>query len=229
MNPIQSFIRRIHTKKLYASLIQKNDLCFDIGANAGKKSIIFLSLGARVIGFEPQSTCLPALARVAKKYPDFSYRNIAVGDTTGLAELHLGTHTEIATLSNKFMDYFRTAEVYWNKKETVQVKTLNNLVEEYGLPNYCKIDVEGYEEKVLGVLTYQIPLIEFEYTGGFIRETTSILDRLSGIGDYRFNYSSNEKSRLRLKNWIPSEEMAAIILSLSRNRLHGNIFAKLIL
>ena len=38
----------------YSELIKKDDLCFDIGANYGNRSEVFIKLGAKVVAFEPQ-------------------------------------------------------------------------------------------------------------------------------------------------------------------------------
>lgn len=40
-------------KKLF-QFIKKNDLCFDIGANEGDQTSLFLELGAKVVSVEPQ-------------------------------------------------------------------------------------------------------------------------------------------------------------------------------
>jgi FkbM family methyltransferase len=212
-------------KKFYAQLIHKNDLCFDIGANIGKKSKLFLYLGAKVTAFEPQTACHSALNQIQKSNENFEFYPFAIGAANEEKELFLATHSEVATLSPAFMDYFRTKDIFWPKKEIVQVKTLNTIIENHGLPNYCKIDVESYEFEVLNQLAYTIPVIEFEFTGGFIHDTIKILN---GMNDdkKRFNYIRNEKLKFQLKNWVSCEEMKTIILSLETDKLHGNIFVK---
>ncbi|MGZ5486530.1 MAG: FkbM family methyltransferase, partial [Nitrososphaeraceae archaeon] len=58
----------VNRKKLlrfYSRFIKKDDLCFDIGANFGRRTEIFLKLGARVVAVEPQDTCMKELQ---KKY-----------------------------------------------------------------------------------------------------------------------------------------------------------------
>ena len=50
----------------YSELIKKNDLCFDIGANYGNRSEVFLKLGAKVVAFEPQPKPLKFLKRKFK-------------------------------------------------------------------------------------------------------------------------------------------------------------------
>src|ERR1700691_2125052 len=65
--PLRRLYRRLLDKKglrrfqddvaLYAPFISPGDLCFDVGANIGEKTEVFLALGARVVAFEPQPYC----------------------------------------------------------------------------------------------------------------------------------------------------------------------------
>jgi hypothetical protein len=38
----------------------------------------------------------------------------------------------------------------WSARIVVQIRTLDEIIAEYGVLDFCKIDVEGYEEQVLG-------------------------------------------------------------------------------
>ncbi|WP_445453222.1 FkbM family methyltransferase [Flavobacterium sp. 25HG05S-40] len=222
---LRSFIKKYRSKKFYAQFIIEGDLCFDIGANVGKKSKLFLSLGAKVIAFEPQSSCDESLKKLKNEYPSFTYYPIAVGAENEEKELFLANHSEVATLSTAFIDYFSGDEIQWTAKETVIVKKLETLIDTYGLPNYCKIDVEGYEFEILSHLKCKIPMLEFEFTGGFITETIKIITLLDQR-NARFNYILNEHLKLQLKEWCTGEEMKSIIQKLPIKRLHGNIFVK---
>ncbi|WP_405573841.1 FkbM family methyltransferase [Winogradskyella sp. Asnod2-B02-A] len=212
----------------YRKLIKKNDLCFDIGANLGVKSKLYLSLRAKVIAFEPQAKCYKTLQKIKLKHTNFEVNKKAIGSKNGELDLFLGNHIEIATLSSKFKTYFTTENIYWNKKETVKVVTLNSQIEKYGIPDFCKIDAEGYEYEILRTLNHKIPIIEFEFTGGFIEETLLCLSKIDTLGNYSFNYILNENLQLKLKNWITADEMYVKIKSMSIENLHGNILAKTI-
>lgn len=225
MNPITQYIRNYREKKFYSKLIKKNVLCFDIGANLGTKSKLFLATGANVIAFEPQSTCLEALSNIQVKNSKFNYYPYAIGGKNTQAELHLSNNIEVATLSNEFIDYFSCEQVYWNTKEIVTVKSLDSIIQKHGIPSFCKIDVEGYEFEILSNLNYKIPIIEFEFTGGFIDNTLKIIELLDK-DNAMFNFIFNENLKFRLKKWVKGNEMKTIIKSMNRHRLHGNIFVK---
>ena len=218
------FIQTYKTKQFYSKIISKNDLCFDIGANRGRKSKILLSLGAKVIAFEPQSSCHKYLNEIKNKR--FSYYPLAVGEKREFLDLHLSNHSEVATLSSAFVKYYHSDTIYWDKTERVEVCTLNDLINIHGIPNYCKVDVEGHELSVFSTLKYPIPLIEFEFTGGFIADTLSIIDLLAINNSVRFNFIRNENPSFILEEWIDGPELKKIISSLSIPNLHGNIFVK---
>jgi hypothetical protein len=42
----------------YSQFIRSNSLCFDVGANAGSRTGIFLAQGAKVVAVEPQDQCV---------------------------------------------------------------------------------------------------------------------------------------------------------------------------
>lgn len=93
-------------------MLEKEGLCFDIGANKGYKSLMLLSLNHKVIAFEPQSNCQDALLKIEKQQPDFKVVKVAIGSDNTELDLFIGNHIEIATLSNKFKEYFKTEKTF---------------------------------------------------------------------------------------------------------------------
>lgn len=213
-------------KRFYKEFVKRNSLCFDIGANIGFKSKIYLSLGAKVIAFEPQSQCLTVLKKI--KNNKFTLVRKGIGSDNKNSKLYVGNHIEIATLSNKFKEQFTTQNIYWNDYEDVEIVTLDSQIELFGLPDYCKIDTEGFEYEILKHLSYPIPIIEFEFTNGFISESLKCIEKLSTLGNYEFNFNLNEKNKFELPKWENKDFITSKINSLPVNRLHGNIFAKLV-
>jgi FkbM family methyltransferase len=213
-------------KIFYKKLIKKNDLCFDIGANIGKKSKLFLSLKAKVIAFEPQTKCFDFLNKI--KDSNFKFYAYAVGDKNETKQLHLANHIEVATLSHKMIDFYTTENLKWKNKEEVIVKKLDTLVGEFGLPHFCKIDTEGFELDILSNLSFPIKLIEFEFNEAFINETILALDAINNLGNYKFNYILNEHPKFINTQWSSIIEIKKQIVTLKKDKLHGNLFAKLI-
>lgn len=219
------FIATYKSRRFYSKLIKKNDVCFDIGANIGAKSKLFLSLGAKVIAFEPQSSCHSSLLKLAASHANFELHPIAIGNENKEAELKLANHIEVATLSDAFVAFYSNDNIYWNTTETVTVKTLNSVIDQFGIPDFCKIDTEGYELNILSSLRYSIPIIEFEFTEGFFENTLKIID-LFHTETATFNFILNEKLQFQLKNWVTATELKSALTALPKKRLHGNIFVK---
>ena len=219
------FFNQLKNKLFYSKLIKKDDFCIDIGANIGKKSKIFLALGAKVIAFEPQNSCKTSLEKIKQSYKNFDYYTLAVGSNNRTDELHLANHIEVATLSNKFIKFYTTETIFWDKKEKVVVSTLNDIITKHGIPDYCKIDTEGSELEILSSLSYKIPMIEFEFTEGFFKDTIKIID-LFKPNESLFNFTLNEKTKFELNKWTTAEEFLKVFLNLPKKRVHGNIFIK---
>jgi FkbM family methyltransferase len=51
----------------------------------------------------------------------------------------------------------RFSEFEWNDELEVPMRTLDELIREYGVPDFCKIDVEGYEFGVIQGLSRPNP------------------------------------------------------------------------
>ena len=63
MNNFRKAGKKKRMQKFYGQFIHPGDLCFDVGANVGDWSDVFLFLGAKVIGVEPQSSFFDALQK----------------------------------------------------------------------------------------------------------------------------------------------------------------------
>lgn len=60
--------------EFYSQFIHPGDLVFDVGANVGNRTKIFLRLGARVVAFEPQASCARVLQRALATWGDVYFR-----------------------------------------------------------------------------------------------------------------------------------------------------------
>lgn len=212
--------------RFYKKLIKEGNLCFDIGANLGTKSKLYLALKAKVIAFEPQSECFSFLRQI--KNPNFKFYPYGIGSKNETKFLNLANHIEVATFSDKMIDFYTTETLRWKNKEEVVVKKLDTLIDEFGIPNFCKIDTEGFELEILSNLSHKIPLIEFEFNEAFMKETLLTIDAIDHLGSYKFNFILNEHPKFINKNWSSVEAIKKQINKLNKNRLHGNLFAKLI-
>ena len=231
----------------YSQFIKKGDICFDIGANLGSRTAIFLACGARVVAIEPQSSCINALQRKYGSNPNVIILKAGVGEKEGIKEMKICNAPEFSTFSetqlNKMSNLQETKNLEWYKTEKVNIVTLDSLIKKYGEPSFCKIDVEGYEKEVLGGLSKPIKLLSFEYNTLLVKNALACinqLDKLSRLGKgkigkkgkgeckYEFNYSVKESMSFRLNNWVSPGDIKKILNSMPQSSFSfGDIYARL--
>ena len=221
-------IRRL--ARLYAQLIQPNDLCFDIGAHVGNHTRAMRRLKAKVISVEPQPPFTYLLKRWYGSDPGVILIDQALGATQGEASLFISHRTPtVSTLSSSWTELAYQvpsfAGVRWDTQIPVPVTTLDSLIADYGLPAFCKIDVEGYELEVLRGLTHPLPLLAFEYFPAAREIALACLDRLAELGNYEYNWSVGEKMKLN-QAWVSSTQAAIYLKTLPDNSREGNLYAR---
>ena len=214
----------------YSQFVKKGDLCFDVGANVGIITQIFLRLGAKVVCVEPEKNCLRQLHGRFDKNPDVKIVGKALGEREGQGSLMICKEANtINTMSKEWKEKGRFSEDHkWTRTQTVTVTTLDNLVKLYGLPKFCKIDVEGFEKSVLKGLTKPIPFLSFEFTKEFFSESKNILDHLSSMGYKEFKSTYGDTNQLLFgPQWLKPEELSRKIDAVDDKLLWGNIYAKI--
>jgi FkbM family methyltransferase len=214
--------------KFYSGFLSKGDLCFDVGANLGYKADVFFALGAKVVCVEPQPDCVKILNRHFKNNKDVIIVDKGLADKPGELELSICEQAPtITTMSDKWKKEGRFANDFtWDKKINVKVDTLDNLINKYGVPRFCKIDVEGFEESVLKGLTKPIPFISFEFTNEFFTDAKKILDHLSSIGKIDVNCALYDHNRLFFDEYLSKEAFYDKIGNMDENLLNGDIYVR---
>lgn len=219
-------------ERVYRDFLSQGSLCFDIGAHTGDKTKVFLRCGARVVAVEPLPDCVDRLARrfggdEVVLVPE------AIGREPGSATLHIGENRTMSTLSTDWIDKVREGRLKhrsWPQSVDVSVTTLDDLIERFGVPDFVKIDVEGFEIEVLAGLSRAIPALCFEFTPEDIASAQRCIDRLAELGPYVFNFSYHAPLALELVDWEPPERFGAQLEQLSYdhgNRRWGDVFARL--
>jgi FkbM family methyltransferase len=217
----------------YRQFINKGDLCFDIGGNVGRRTEIFLKLGATVVTAEPHDGCMKELQMVFGKNKKVTLIHKALGEKEGFFEMMTITEvTQISSLSQNWVNILHASDKYekYDKTVKVPVTTLDLLIQQFGIPVFCKIDVEGFEEEVLKGLTQPIRMVSFEFHShsGVIDSTINCIKYLSMMGRVHYNYSLEESVTWNLPEWVESEEICGELLSMAdaKNYHGGDVYAR---
>jgi FkbM family methyltransferase len=212
----------------YGDFLSKDDLCFDIGANIGNRTKVFLALGARVVAVEPQKECTRILKiRFGSK---INLEQTALGRSNGEGVMFISETSEVSSLSKDWISEVsksRFNKTRWNETELVKISTLDTLISKYGVPKFCKIDVEGFEAEVLMGLSQPIPIISFEYTvPERLTEVRNCINQLVRLGEFHCNYTLGEKMKFELNNWVSKEALLDQIQTISDSSEFGDIYLR---
>ena len=221
--------RRARMKALYGTFVRPGDLVFDVGANLGNRTAIFVELGARVVAVEPQSVCLAALRDRFENVPEVTIVPQALGSTVGVAEIQVSQAHGISSMSPDWVasvrESGRFAMYSWDSKERVSVTTVDTLIAEYGRPAFCKVDVEGFESQVLEGLSTALPVLSFECAPEYLANAYSCIDRLGRLGVFEYNYNLNETMVLELSSWVGAEQMRSILRKIEHDAF-ADVYAR---
>jgi FkbM family methyltransferase len=214
------------------TLIGKGDLVFDIGANVGDHTALYLELGARVVSVEPQETCVRILEKRFGKHPAVAIVPMAVGATLGEQELLLSDiRSPISSMSRSWIAAVKSSGRFphydWSRSVAVPVTTLDRLISEYGEPDFCKIDVEGFEQQVLQGLSRPLASLSFEFHAEFLADAMACLELLRRLGAYRFNVTLQNRMVLVFPRWMHEDEVRSQLSMLPHATLQGDVYARL--
>jgi hypothetical protein len=139
----------------------------------------------------------------------------------------------VSTLSSAWADRMLRerdafARTRWERSIPVHVTTLDALVEEHGVPAFCKIDTEGYDLQVLQGLSRPIPALSFEYVPPALDLVRACLGRLSELGAYEYNWSAGESMRLQWTDWVDAVGVTDYLATLSPQGNPGDVYARLV-
>ena len=115
--------------------------------------------------------------------------------------------------------------VRWNRRLMVPATTLDRLIENFGRPRFCKLDIEGAEPAALVGLSQPVPVLSFEYLPAVLDRAHAAIDRLSALGDYRFNAVVAERLRLQFGDWRSADAMRRWLDARGVREPAGDVYA----
>jgi FkbM family methyltransferase len=198
----------VEIKRVYEKLIlsdNKPSAFFDIGANYGTHSILFLANGIRTVTFEPNPLCYVDFDRIAALNKlTYHLEKVALGHEKSHATLQFPERdTWLGSLSNETQ---KNLQGYNNVRSIeVDVITLDSYVKQNNiLPDLIKIDTEGFELNVIRgakkLLMENEIIVIFESTHG--NQRNQLFDEFMGLGYKIFNLKKLHENSLTRENFL---------------------------
>ena len=218
---------RARDRAFFRTLISPGSLVFDVGANEGRLTETFAELGATVVSVEPN----PVLAeRVRARYGS---RNVtveatALGDSPGTATLRLGRDSGHSTVSPDWQDAVGDGgDERWDGSVEVPVNTLDSLIARHGMPDFVKIDVEGFEAHVLSGLHHPVTALSFEFLCRASDIARTCIGIVAELGAYEFNLAFGEEHDLH-GPWRPAQQVIQDLAEFAAREPegYGDVYAR---
>lgn len=198
----------VEIKSFYEKLIlsdHKPSVFFDIGANYGTHSVLFLANGIKTITFEPNPMCYMDFDRIAMlNNLTYVLEKTALGHEKAHAVLQFPERDSwLGSLSNESQ---KGLQGYNNVRSIeVDVITLDSYVKQNNIsPDLIKIDTEGFELNVIRgarkLLTENELIILFESTNR--NQKNQLYDEFLGLGYRIYNLNNNIDKSLSRENLL---------------------------
>ncbi len=209
------------------SFIEEKTIIIDVGANIGFESLYFAKKypNNKVFSYEPTAIAYKCLSK-SKAINDLDNLNIfklGVGEKNGKVEIHAATQDTynkgLASIDANFdLDGTFT-------KEAIDIVTLDDHVKENLRVSLIKIDVQGYETKVLeGAVTLiekDKPVIIYEHFEGYYSDPLELRNKIESL----FSSLGYELYLIRSKGGLRPHKFLEKIDFKSRKAINGDIVA----
>jgi FkbM family methyltransferase len=130
-----------------------DNLIFDVGAHKGEDTAFYLAKGYRVVAIEAHPTFCELLAKRfqgAVASGQLTILNTAISRKAGKIDFFINDDNSVwGTTNPEWVDRNRQLGASAVKKLVVDSCRLSDVVKRFGVPHYCKIDIEGNDVDAL--------------------------------------------------------------------------------
>jgi FkbM family methyltransferase len=154
---------------LLVQLLNKNNinLVLDVGANVGQfaQSIRINGYDKKIVSFEPVFKTYNSLLSNSKKYKNWQvFDRCALGENDGEVNINVSNYdlsSSILPMTNLHLEKNNTS--FYVSKEKVKILRLDSIFDKVRVNNentFLKLDVQGYESKVLNGAKNSLKIIK---------------------------------------------------------------------
>ncbi len=246
LNPMQRYIGLIRSlityygnpfntrrlRRLYAQFLGSGDLYFDIGAHVGNRIWAALKMGSRVVAVEPNPQLMDFLQRWYGKNHSVTLIQKAIGAKKGEGSFYVSERVPtVSTASRSWINARQNDRSFkgiaWETELNISLITLEQLIDSFGLPDFCKLDVEGYEFEALQGLKSILPALSFEFIPSAVDLPEACIQRLENQSRYEYNWCLAEQFWFGSKAWLSADDMMDQLKNHLRHGRSGDIYARL--
>lgn len=217
------------TGRLYSQFAGPGDVVFDIGGHVGNRSRALRRTGARVVTLEPQPLFYRFLKRTLPA--DITVLPLAAGPRSGASCMSVSSlHPTVSSLRADIGVAVRSDAgfdaVVWDATAEIEMTTLDALIAEYGEPAFIKIDVEGFEDKVLAGLSRPVSALAFEFLPSMSDVADACIARLGSLGRYEFNLMTGERLQFLSPEWVDGTSICRHVAGVVGEGRSGDVYAR---
>ncbi len=146
-------LRRVRRRPAITDFLAHRNVqvVYDVGANIGQFGLAIRRRGytGKIVSFEPVSSVYEELKGLAQRDGNWEVARFAVGSENGATQINVSRNSQFSSIKPLGE---RSATIdpasAFTSSETVEVRTLDNLVKANG-PYFIKIDTQGFEREVI--------------------------------------------------------------------------------
>jgi FkbM family methyltransferase len=156
---------------------------FDIGANIGAWTLANIDRCDKIVTIEASPITFDKLVNNIKNDKTILL-NYAVCNNNGNDITFYHANCDVLSTINKSWLTDETSRFYNHPYTEITCKTItiDKLIQQYGLPDLIKIDVEGGEYECISSLNYKVNLLCFEWASETNDITLKCIDYLFNLG-----------------------------------------------
>jgi FkbM family methyltransferase len=170
----------------------RNDLIYDVGMHRGEDTDFYLKKGFRVVAIEANTAlCKECEPKFSAEIDSGQLRiiNKAISNIDGTIDFFV--NEEVSAWGTANVDWVKRNESRGTRSHRVQVEatTMKHVFQEFGMPYFMKVDIEGFDFLCLeGLLNLpeKPKYVSVESSATSIRDTLQQLNLLDRLGYTKF-------------------------------------------